>query len=98
MLSRRTKCIKELGFYQSLHTAILRWLVDAIKARILHVIERPPIREGDVWPMRPFEVKRVFRSCYICHITGMEIDCLEYKTRNVDCGRERGEGSKIYGR
>ena len=96
MLSRRTKCIEELGFYQSLHATIIRWLVDAIKAKILDVIERPPIREGDVWPVRPFEAERVFRSCYICHITGMEVGCLEYETRNVDCGRERGEGSKIY--
>ena len=98
MLSRRTKCIEELGFYQSLHTAIIKWLVDAIKASILDVIERPPIREGGVWPMRPFEAERVFRSCYICHITGMEVGCLEYDTRNVDCGRGRGEGSKIYAR
>jgi len=25
----------------------------------------------------------------------MELGCLEYKTRSVDCGRERGDGLKI---
>jgi hypothetical protein len=96
MLLRNTKCIEELGFYQLLHATIIKWLVDAIKARILDVIERPPIREGNTWPMRPFEAEGVFRSCYVCHITGMELGCLEYETRDVDCGRERSEGSKIY--
>ena len=96
MLLRTTKCIEELAFYQPLHATIIRWLVDAIKARVLNVIERPPIREGDAWPMRPFEAEGVFRSCYVCHITGMELGCLEYETRKVDCGRERREGSKIY--
>ncbi len=99
ILSKGTKCIEELGFYQPLHARIIRWLVDAIGARVLDMIERPPIREGNAWPMRPFEpVEHVFRSCYICHITGMEVGCLEYETRNVDCGRERGEGSKTYAR
>ena len=96
MLLRTTKCIEELAFYQPLHATIIRWLVDAIKARVLNVIERPPIREGDAWPMRPFEAEGVFRSYYVCHITGMELGCLEYETRKVDCGRERREGSKIY--
>jgi len=99
MLLGDTKCIEELGFYQPLHATIIRWLVDAIKVRILDVIERPPTREGNAWPMRPFnEAERVFRSCYVCHITGMELGCLEYETHDVDCGRERGEGSKIYAR
>ena len=96
MLLKKTKCIEELRFYQPLHAMIIRWLVDAINARILNVIERPPIREGDGWPMRPFEAEGVFRSCYVCHITGMELGCLEYETRKVDCGRERDEGAKIY--
>ena len=96
MLLKKTKCIEELGFYQPLHATIIGWLVDAIKARTLNVIERPPIRESDAWPIRPFEAEGVFRSCYVCHITGMELGCLEYETRVVDCGRERGEGSKIH--
>jgi hypothetical protein len=96
MLLGKTKCIEELGFCQPLHATIIRWLVDAIKARVLDVMERPPIREGNAWPMRPLEADGVFRSCYVCHITGMELGCLEYETRDVDCGRERGEGSKIY--
>ena len=96
ILLRKTKCIEELKFFQPLHATIISWLVDAIKARILDVIERPPIREGNAWPMRPFEAEGVFRSCYVCHITGMELGCLEYETRIVDCDRERGEGSKIY--
>ena len=98
MLLGKTKCIEELGFYQPLHATIIRWLVDAIHTRTLDVRERPPIREGNAWPMRPFEVEGVFRSCYICHITGMELGCLECETRKVDCGRERGEGSKIWAR
>ena len=96
MLCRKTKCIEELEFYQPLHATIIKWLVDAINARVLNVIERPPIREGNAWPMRPYEAGHVFRSCYVCHITGMELGCLEHETRNVDCGRERGEGPKIY--
>jgi len=40
--------------------------------------------------MRPFEGDEdVFRSCYICHITGMELGCLECETQIVNCGRER---------
>ena len=96
ILLRKTKCIEELILYQPLHAIIIRWLVDAIKARALDVIELPPIREGNAWPMRPFEAEGAFRSCFVCHITGMELGCLEYETRNVNCGRERGEGSKIY--
>ena len=96
MLCRKTKCIEELGFYQPLHATIIKWLVDAINARTLNVIERPPIREGNAWPMRPSEAGQVYRSCYVCHVTGMEPGCLEHETRNVDCGRERGEGPKIY--
>jgi hypothetical protein len=98
MLLRSTKCIEELGFYQPLHATIIRWLVDAIKARVLDVMELPPIREGNAWPMRPFKGEGVLRSCYVCHITGMELGCLEYVTRDVGCGRERGEGSKVYAR
>jgi len=96
MLRKEMKCIEELGFYQPLHATIIMWLVDAINARILNVIERPPIREGNAWPMRPCEAEGVFRSCYVCHITGMELGCLEYETHNVDCGRGRDEGPKIY--
>ena len=95
ILSRRTKCIDELGFYQPLHGTIIRWLVDAIKARILDVKQRPLIREGNAWPMRPLEAEDAFRSCYICHITGMELGCYESETQNADCGRQRGDGSKI---
>jgi len=95
MLRKETKCIEELGFYQPLHATIINWLVDAINAKTLNVIERPPIREGNAWPMRPCEAERVVRSCYVCHITGMELGCLEYETRNADCGRERDEGPKI---
>jgi len=95
MLRKEMKCIEELGFYQPLHATIIKWLADAINARVLNVIERPPFREGNAWPMRPCEAEGVFRSCYVCHITGMELGCLEYETRNVDCGRERDEGPKI---
>jgi len=96
MLRKEMKCVKELGFYQPLHATIIKWLVDAINAKALNVIERPPIREGNAWLMRPCEAEGVFRSCYVCHITGMELGCLKYETRSVDCGRERDEGSKIY--
>lgn len=96
MLSKSTKCIEELSFYQPLHTTIIGWLIDAIMAKSLNVVERPPTRRGKGWPMRPFEEdEQVFRSCYICYITGMELGCLEYETRNVDCDRERGDASKI---
>ena len=95
MLSRRTKCVHEVGFYQPLHATIISWLEDAIKARILDVKGLPPIREGNAWPMRPFEAEHAFHSCYICHITGMELGCFESETQNADCGRQRGDGSKI---
>ena len=95
MLLMKTKCIEELEFYQPLHATIIRWLVDAINARLLDVKEWPPIRKGNAWPMRPFKAEGIFRSCYVCHITGMELGCLEYEIREVDCGRKRGEGSKI---
>jgi hypothetical protein len=84
MLHRETKCIEELGFSQPLHATIIKWLVGAINPRILNVIKPPPIREGNAWPMRPLDAGRVSRSCYICHITGIEPGCLEYETRNVD--------------
>ena len=96
MILKKTKCIEELRFYQPLHATTIRWLVSAIKGKLLDVIERPPVREGNAWPMRAFEAEGVFRSCYVCHITGMELGCLEYEARNVDCGREQGEDSKIY--
>jgi len=92
-----TKCIERLSFYQPLHAIIIRWLMGAIKAKVLNVVKLPPIRQGNAWPVRPLpEADDVFGSCYICHITGMELRCLEYETRNVDCGRERGDGPKIY--
>ena len=99
LLAESTKCIEELSFYQPLHVTIIEWLMDAIRAKIPNVIEQPPIRQGKCWPVRPVkEDEQVFRSCYICHITGMELGCQECETRYVDCGRERGDGSKIYAR
>ena len=96
MLSRSAKCIGELSFNQPLHAAITSWLLDAIQAKTLNVVERPPIRPGNAWPVRPFEEgEGVFRSCYVCHITGMELGCLESETRSEDCGRDRGAGPKI---
>jgi hypothetical protein len=98
MLSRSAKCIEELSFSQPIHAVIIRWLMEAIKARIFNVTEWPPVREGNAWPMRPFSFvgeMRVFRSCYICHITGMELGCLKHETQSVDCGRERGDGARI---
>jgi len=93
-----TKCIETLSFYQPLHAIIIRWLTGAINAKVHNVVELPPIRQGKPWPVRPFpEGEGVFGSCYICHITGMELGCLEYETLNVDCGRERGDGSKVVG-
>ena len=97
MLSKNTKYIEELSFHQPLHERIIGWLIDAIMGKIPNVMERPPSRQGQRWPMRPFEGdEQVFRSCYVCHITGMELGCLEYETRNVNCDRERGGGSKVY--
>ena len=97
LLAESTKCIEELSFYQPLHGTIIKWLMDAIRAKVPNVIERPPIRQGKGWPMRPFKKdEQVFRSCYICHITGMELGCQECETRYVDCGRERSDGSKVY--
>ena len=91
-----TKCIETLSFYQPLHAIIVGWLAGAIKAKVHNVVELPPIHQGKPWLVRPFpEGEDVFGSCYICHITGMELGCLEYETRNVDCGRERGDGSKV---
>ena len=58
ILRKKMKCIEELGFYQPLHATIIKWLVDAINAKVLNVIERPPVREGNAWPMRPCEAWR----------------------------------------
>jgi hypothetical protein len=96
ILYKTTRCIEELSFYYPLHPTITSWLTGAMEAKLLKVTERPPARKGDPWPIRPFvEGNRLFRSCYICHITGMELGCLEYQTQSVDCCRERGDGSKI---
>jgi hypothetical protein len=96
LLSKATKCIEELSFYQPLHMEIISWLMDTIKAKVFEVTRSPIVRQGDAWPMRPFEKdKRVFRSCYVCHITGMEPGCQKNETQSVDCGRERDEGSVI---
>jgi len=97
MLSKGTKCIEELSFYQPLHATIIKLLMDAIRANVLNVLKLPPIRQGKGWLVRPSEKdEHGFRSCYICHISGMELGCQEYKTRNMNCGRERGDGSRIY--
>jgi len=96
ILSKATKCIDELSFYHPLHATIIRWLTDTIKAKVLNTTEQPPVREGNAWPIRPFDKdKRIFRSCYICHITGMELGCLTHNTQSVDCGRERVDGTEI---
>ena len=74
-------------------------LARAAPSGILPGEDRGPITlTGNAWPMRPFSFegdKRVFRCCYICHITGMELGCLMYETQSADCGRERGGGSRI---
>ena len=68
--------------------------MEIIKAKDLNIAERLPVRDGNAWPVRPLEKdKRVFRSCYVCHITGMELGCLN--TQSVDCDRRRGSGSEI---
>jgi hypothetical protein len=54
MLSTSTKCIQELSFSQPIHAVIIGWLMKAIKGMIFNVTERPPVREGSAWPMRPF--------------------------------------------
>ena len=96
ILSKVTKCIERLAFFQPLHPTIIGWLTETIKAKVLNITERPPVRDGNAWPVRPFEKdERVFRSCYVCHITGMELGCLKYDTQSVDCGRQRGSGSEI---
>ena len=96
MLSKTAKCIEELSFYQPLHATIASWLLDAVQGRNFNMVELPPIRQGNAWPVRPFEAgEGVFRSCYICHITGMELSCLEFTTRGEDCGLDRGTGSMI---
>lgn len=59
ILSKATNCIYEISFYHPLHAMIIR---------VAHGYhqgegpERPPDREGNVWPMRPFDDdKRVFQ-------------------------------------
>jgi hypothetical protein len=96
IFSRATKCIEELVFYQPLHATIIGWLMEAIKAKVFNITGRPPVRDGNAWPVRPFgKEKRVFRSCYVCHITGMELGCLKHNTQTVDCDRQRGVGLEI---
>lgn len=70
--------------------------MDATKAKFLNVTERPSVRKGITWPIRPLEEdEHALQGCYICHITGMELGCLEYETRSVGCGRERGHGTRV---
>ena len=96
MLSKTAKCIEELSFYQPLHATITSWLLDAIQAKNFNMVEVLPIRQGNAWPVRPFEGEGVFRSCYVCYITGMELSCLESATQGEDCGLDRaGTGSMI---
>ena len=98
MLSKTAKCIEDLSFYQPLHATIVSWLLDAIQGKNFNMAELPPIRQGNAWPVRPFEEgEDIFRSCYVCHITGMELRCLESATRGEDCGLDRGAGPMIDG-
>jgi hypothetical protein len=63
MLSKSTKCIEELSFYQPLHATIIQSTMDSMQAKILNDMGLPRTRQGNGWPMRPFrEMKTVLYS------------------------------------
>jgi len=95
LLDKRVSVIQELEFLGGLHRNIVACLQASIQGKFVKLTS-PPTRQGNTWPERPVKkIKGSYRSCYLCHISGFELGCMQSETQAVDCGRERGEGVMI---
>jgi hypothetical protein len=95
LLNGRTSIIQELRFLQGLHRNIVACLRASIQGKIVK-LRSPPGRQGNHWPARPvMKTKELYRSCYLCHISGFELGCMQSETQAVDCGRERGQSVTV---
>ena len=95
LLDKRTSIIRSLEFLGGLHQNIVECLREAIHGKFV-TLTSPPSRGGRTWPARPIKkTNDLYRSCYLCHISGFELGCMQFETQVVDCGRERGEGVVI---
>ena len=91
LFDERTSIIHELKFLQGLHRNIIECLRTSIEGKFVKLTS-PPCRQGNLWPARPImKTKELYRSCYLCHISGFELGCMQSETQAVDCGRERGQ-------
>jgi len=91
LFNERTSIIQELRFLRGLHRNIVTCLRSSIQGKIVKLTS-PPSRQGNHWPARPvMKTKELYRSCYLCHISGFELGCMQSETQAVDCGRERGQ-------
>ena len=95
LLNERTSIIQELRFIQGLHRNIVECLQASIQGLFV-TLPSPPSRQGNPWPARPvMKTKELYRSCYLCHISGFELGCMTSETQAVDCGRQRGQAVTI---
>ncbi len=95
LLHNHTSCIQELEFLGALHSIIVVWLQESIQGKLVKT-ESLPGRQGNPWPVRPVKkIQGFYRSCYLCHISGLELGCQQSETQVVDCRRERGENVTI---
>ena len=91
LFDERTSIIHELKFLQGLHRKFIECLRTSIEGKFVKLTS-PPCRQGNHWPPRPImKTKELYRSCYLCHISGFELGCMQSETQAVDCGRERGQ-------
>jgi hypothetical protein len=95
LFNERTSIIQELRFLQGLHRNIVECLRSSIQGKLVKLTS-PPSRQGSHWPVRPaMKTKELYRSCYLCHISGYELGCMESETQAMDCGRERGQAVTV---
>ena len=95
LLNDRVSIIQELVFVQGLHRNIVECLQDSIQGKFIKLTS-PPSRQGKHWPARPImKTKELYRSCYLCHMSGLELGCMQSETQAVDCGRHRGHAVRI---
>ncbi len=95
LLHECVSIIQELVFLQGLHRNIVACLQASIQGKFVKLTS-PPSRQGNHWPARPImKTKELYRSCYLCHISGLELGCMQSETQAVDCGRQRGQAVTI---
>ena len=91
LLNTNTSVIRELEFLEGLHRNIIACLRASILGKFVELTS-PPSRQGKHWPARPVKkTKEFYRACYLCHISGFELGCMQSDTQAVDCSRERGK-------